>query len=336
MTSVVFTQLIEDSVLGTFDAEFKDSKTLVGVRMPKIDNLTEMQHIQFWTKKELRIIEDLDSFKTLTDNQKLIFYKLILFFIPGDGEICDQIIRLMNLEKNMSVKMFLAAQMDVEGVHAESYTLVFDIFVPIEHRNTVINCMSSPGILDKCKFIEHGFENSKTIGERYVYSAVSEGIFFVSLFAIIFLFKKIGKIPNFCSMNELIRRDEMLHRNFNLEMAKHHGFDPEEAFEIIKTGVEKEIESLKYILSRPFFESFEEDAKNGINVENMTQYIKHLANQMLDILDVKQRFFEVPNDFSLWWITEVSQKNNFFENRNGIYKTTATTEDHDNDSDADF
>jgi ribonucleoside-diphosphate reductase subunit M2 len=78
-----------------------------------------------------------------------------------------------------------------------------------------------------------------TFGERLIAFAAVEGIFFSGSFASIFWLKKRGLMPGLTHSNELISRDEGLHRDFACLLYQHLNNKPSEKRiqEIIREAV---------------------------------------------------------------------------------------------------
>ena len=87
-------------------------------------------------------------------------------------------------------------------------------------------------------------DSSSSQALRYVACAVGEGVFFVSLFAVIFYLRKLNLFKNFIESNEQISKDESIHRDHKAWQAK-VSLKKEEhslAKDIMMSGVEIEID----------------------------------------------------------------------------------------------
>src|SRR5205085_899138 len=100
---------------------------------------------------------------------------------------------------------------------------IVSIVPDLESQNRVFSMIDTlPCVKAKGDYIEKYIYSDLSKGLRYVAAAVSEGIFFVTLFAIIFFFRGKNVLPNFIFMNEQISKDETLHRDYNCDRAKRH------------------------------------------------------------------------------------------------------------------
>jgi ribonucleotide reductase beta subunit family protein with ferritin-like domain len=189
---------------------------------------------------------------------------------------------------------------------------------------------------------------------RYVAAAVSEGVFFVALFAVIFYIKEKKLLNQFCFLNEQVSKDEKLHRDFDLMMARRGArkgeFTKEQALEIVQEGIKIEMIHIRHILRTPIDDP-ETDALGGMTIENMDRFISTLADQIMVGLGFESTFtFKMPREIrgdseaSAKWISEQSgdrllefsppwmkglsmiKKPNFYEVLTGNYSMTSQRE----------
>lgn len=158
--------------------------------------------------------------------------------------------------------------------------------------------------------VPHPADNA-TFAERLVAFAAVEGIFFSGSFCAIFWLKKRGLMPGLCFSNELISRDEGLHRDFAclLYSQLDRKLPTERVHEIIKTAVAAEVEFVSDALPVSLI---------GINADLMVKYIEFVADHLLTSLGVAKAF-GTPNPFDWMDLISVEGKTNFFEKRVGEY-----------------
>ena len=114
--------------------------------------------------------------------------------------------------------------------------------------------------------------------QRLIAFAVVEGIFFSGSFCSIFWLKKRGLMPGLTFSNELISRDEGLHRDFACMIYNDHiinKLDRDEVYTIIKDAVEMEKEFVSDALPVSLI---------GMNSALMCQYIEFVADHLLESL----------------------------------------------------
>ena len=171
-----------------------------------------------------------------------------------------------------------------------------------------------------------------TFVERLIAFCCVEGIMFSSSFAAIFWCKKKGILPGLCQSNELISRDEGLHRDCACLVYRNYiqnKLEHERLIGIVNEAVELEKafvrESLPYRLS-------------GMNSELMCQYVEYVGDHLLNEL-IGKTHYKAENPFPWMSLISLDVKSSFFERRVGTYskqKVMATVEEREIRYDEDF
>ena len=120
-------------------------------------------------------------------------------------------------------------------------------------------------------------------------------------------------MPGLTFSNELISRDEGLHRDFACMLYTDHIQNkmPESAvYDIIRNAVEIEQEFVSEALPVSLI---------GMNAELMKQYIAFVADHLLVTLGLK-KIYNVTNPFDFMDMISLQGKTNFFEKRVGEYQ----------------
>lgn len=275
------------SAVGMTKSDEKDSVTFGLFPIPKEDEedweFFCAQEVQFWTAKELDYARDRREFPTLKPRYQELYMDLLGFFAPGDGLISASVIRFINETKRFSSQAFLIIQLAIELVHAEGYGLSITSIIPDEkEQEKVLKQVDTlPCVQAKANYIKELVESDRPLAEREMAAACTEGVFFVGLFNIIFYMKSRGVMKTFAFLNKQVSQDETLHRDRFMAACKRHGsVEQSRALEIVTRAVDIEIDHMKYILRKPI-DSKEEDEMMGLTVENMSNYIKSLADQVL-------------------------------------------------------
>lgn len=212
-------------------------------------------------------------------------------------------------------RCFYGFQVAMENVHSEMYSLLIETYVrdPNE-REYLFNAVESiPSVKRKADWALNWISSkAANFGERVIAFAAVEGIFFSGSFAAIFWLKKRGLMPGLTFSNELISRDEGLHRDFACLMFKHLVQKPPHArvIEIIKDAVEIEQEFLTKALPVNLL---------GMNCELMSQYIEYCADHLLVELEVN-KIYNTKNPFEFMGNISLEGKTNFFEKKVGEYQ----------------
>ena len=125
------------------------------------------------------------------------------------------------------------------------------------------------------------------------------------------------QMPGLCFSNELISRDEGLHRDFacKLYALLDHKLPHSRVLDIVTSAVLCELEFVAEALHVDLI---------GMNAVLMEQYIKFVADHLLVALGLP-RHYHVPNPFDWMELISCEGKTNFFEKRVGEYSRAAGT-----------
>ena len=296
-----------------------------------------------WTAEEITFSKDLAHWEGLhPDIQRVV--KTVLGFFSG----ADRIVNI-NLAENMmrridipEVQCFYAFQNHIENVHNETYSLMIDNLIrdPAEKKMLFNACDTMPGIsklydwarkwIHRTKEDEmndnpvlHEYQTAdapdeviEDLAEIWVFcktlvaNACIEGIAFSGAFAIIFFLKERGILPGLTFSNELISRDEGMHRDFACYMYSliRHKPPVDQVLEIVLEAVSAKQELIAGCMER----------LPGMNREDMFRYIEYVADSLLVQLGLP-RHFNVANPFDFMEKISFNGITNFFERRVGEY-----------------
>jgi ribonucleoside-diphosphate reductase subunit M2 len=154
---------------------------------------------------------------------------------------------------------------------------------------------------------------SESFGERLVAFACVEGIFFCGSFCAIYWLKKRGLMPGLTFSNELIARDEGLHRDFACLLYEAHLArkpDGDRVREIVGSAVE---------IEKKFVRESLPVALVGMNPDLMEQYVEFVADHLLRQLGLPDAY-GAANPFDWMELISLQGKTNFFEKRVGDYR----------------
>lgn len=317
-------------------------------RDPHAWEFYKRQEASDWSAEEFeaKFVKDAQEYKDSPPNIQRLLDRIITFFLFGDGliaeEITTQITKAIRT-KNWPFFYWLCMKLKIENTHAETYSLAGFTIIPKEKHEQLFNdaqnldCMKA-----KSKWMKDAVNYQGSEGLQNVIDAASEGIFFVSQFAIIFYLRKLGKFANFIESNEQISKDETTHRDkaaedaektlvrqddeipgylswipqpFQDSITSSLGFRKNEipqAVEILKKAVQIEKNFVDYLLQEPVLgEQSDRDA--GLTIENMHLYIEQLADEICMILEIEPIYNN--ETINLKWMEDInmSQKSNFYE-----------------------
>ena len=272
-----------------------------------------LQEVKMWTAKEIDYIIDKEEYaNTLKPRYKQMYKDFLVFFNVGDGLVTQSCYRFAMEAKNAKEQAFYNFQIADETVHMEGYAFAITAVLPLEEQKEVFEQANTlECIKAKTQFIKDLVDSNLSFGERAFAASCCEGIFFVSLFAIIFYLRDKGVMKGFVQLNKLISIDETIHRNHYGRKARRAGISRKRAIEIVERAVEIEIGHLKHILRTPV-ESVEEDEVIGITIPNLTNYIKSLADQIMSLSGLPS-YYNVKSVVP--WMADMGVQNrpNFYE-----------------------
>jgi len=279
------------------------------------------QVAQMWNANEVKFADDRRQFASLSPRYRELVGDLLGFFAPGDGLVSMQVLRYIKECTTYAQMMFLIAQLFIEAVHSEGYGMaIVSLFEdPVEQKAIFDSVDELPCVKAKAAFILKYNNSDLSAGLRYIAGAASEGVFFVGLFAIIFALRTKGIMKAFVFLNEQVSKDETLHRDFNAAQARVlGGFTYEEAVAVLTEAVDIEVAHLSYILRHPL-DTAEADAAMGLTIDNLTLFVKGLADQILVLAGLPTHFkvsMELP------WMRDLAlgKKTNFYEGTVADYK----------------
>jgi len=269
----------------------------------------------FWRSEEIELTKDLvDWEQKLTENDKYFISVILAFFASSDGIVNENLgVRFMNEIQIAEARAFYSFQIAMENIHSETYSLLIDTLIKDKHQKNKLfqGIKNFPSIKKKADWGKKWITDSSNFATRLIAFACVEGIMFSGAFCSIFWLKKRGLMNGLCFSNELISRDEALHTEFAILLySKLKDKIPKEQIQtIITEAVDIEIEFFCEALPCRLI---------GMNSDNMTKYIKFVADRLSVQLGCK-KIYDVKNPFDFMELVSVESKTNFFEKRVSDY-----------------
>lgn len=270
----------------------------------------------FWAVEEVDLSGDSKDWDALTHDERHFISHVLAFFAASDGIVNENLaVNFMVDIEIPEVRCFYGLQIAIENIHAEMYSLLIDTYIKDSvQKDRLFNAVQHyPCIKRKADWALRWISSKDvSFSERLVAFAAVEGIFFSGSFCAIFWLKKRGLMPGLCFSNELISRDEGLHRDFACMLYRDllkDKCDTTRVHEIVRDAVDIECEFVSDALSVKLI---------GMNADMMQQYIRYVADHMLAEMGVP-KLYDASNPFD--WMTMISMKlkTNFFEGRVGAY-----------------
>uniref|UniRef100_A0A1I7UMP5 Ribonucleoside-diphosphate reductase small chain n=1 Tax=Caenorhabditis tropicalis TaxID=1561998 RepID=A0A1I7UMP5_9PELO len=289
----------------------------------------------FWTVEEVDLGKDMNDWEKMNGDEQYFISRVLAFFAASDGIVNENLCeRFSNEVKVSEARFFYGFQIAIENIHSEMYSKLIETYIRDEtERHTLFNAIFEfEFIKKKADWALRWISDKKaSFAERLIAFAAVEGIFFSGSFASIFWLKKRGLMPGLTHSNELISRDEGLHRDFAclLYSKLQNKLTQERIFEIIKDAVTIEQEFLTEALPVDMI---------GMNCRLMSQYIEFVADHLLQELGC-DKLYKVKNPFDFMENISIDGKTNFFEKRVSEYQrpgVMSTETERQFDLEADF
>ena len=285
------------------------------IQYDDIWNFYKKAEASFWTAEEVDLSDDRKHWEKLTDDEKHFITHVLAFFAASDGIVLENLALRFTAEVQIpEARAFYGFQMAIENIHSEMYGLLIDEYVKDKkQKNFLFQAVQNiPCVAKKADWAIRWIESSKTFGERLIAFACIEGIFFSGSFCAIFWLKKRGLMPGLTFSNELISRDEGLHRDFACLLYSHLKDRPAESVvhEIVSEAVSIEKEFVCDALPVNLV---------GMNKNLMSEYVEYVADHLLAELGMG-KLYGTPNPFDWMELISLQGKTNFFEKRVGEYQ----------------
>lgn len=270
----------------------------------------------FWTVEEVDLAKDAADWKSMTDNERFFVSRVLAFFAASDGIVNENLVERFAQEVQIpEARCFYGFQIAIENIHSEMYSKLIDTYIKdLDERSKLFNAIFEFEFIKKKADWALRWIASKdaSFGERLIAFAAVEGIFFSGSFAAIFWLKKRGLMPGLTHSNELISRDEGLHRDFACLLYRHlvHKPTQERIHEILKDAVTIEKEYLTDALPVKMI---------GMNCELMCEYIEYVADHLLVELEC-DKIYNKRNPFDFMENISIQGKTNFFEKKVSEYQ----------------
>jgi ribonucleoside-diphosphate reductase beta chain len=269
----------------------------------------------FWTAEEIDLGQDMKDWNSLGDGERHFISHVLAFFAASDGIVNENLaVNFLSEVQYAEAKCFYGFQVMMENIHSETYSLLIDTYIkdPVE-KDRLLNAIDTiPCVQKKAEWALRWIDNG-SFAERLIAFAVVEGIFFSGSFCSIYWLKKRGLMPGLSFSNELISRDEGLHRDFACMLYTDHiqnKLPESQIYDIIRNAVDIEQEFVSDALPVSLI---------GMNADLMKRYIEFVADHLLTTLNLK-KIYNVSNPFDFMDMISLQGKTNFFEKRVGEYQ----------------
>lgn len=314
--------------------------TLRPMRYPVFFEMFKKAIRNTWTVDEVDFSTDLvDLQRRLLPPERHLVNRLVAFFATGDSIVANNV--ALNLYRHVNApeaRMYLSRQIYEEALHVQFYLTLLDSYIPdIEERERAFAAihnvpsiarkgefcfkwMDSVGDLDRLETREH---RRAFLLNLLCFGLCIEGLFFFAAFAYVYFLRSKGLLNGLASGTNWVFRDESMHMEFGLEVARTaRNEEPElwdaelerQVTQMLEEAVECEMQ---------FADDLLEGGISGLSQRDMRQYLEFVADQRLLSVGIAPRFGS-KNPFSFMELQDVQELSNFFERRVSAYQVGVT------------
>lgn len=288
--------------------------------------LLQQAKATFWTEDEIDLSTDLIDWESkLSPSEQDFISNILGFFVQSDqlvninlGDRFLQDIEHIPSEYSKYARLFYNFQVAIEDIHTLMYeTLLFELIKDQDklayYKRSIENI---PAVTQKAQWaVRYINDKDSSFMIRLIAFAILEGIFFSGSFCAIFWLGERNIMRGLVHSNKFISRDEHLHYKFALTLFKKLRSDGYDADEFI---IRKMIEQAVDIETQFINESISCNMI-GMNTNLMTLYIQFVADTLLTDIDMEV-MYGVENPFSFMTNLGLTDKANFFEQRETVYQ----------------
>jgi len=274
-----------------------------------------------WIEDEAELSEDVQDWKTkLTEQEKEFITHILRLFTQSDVQVGENYHELLIPKfKNNEVRNMLSSFAAREAVHQRAYALLNDTLgLPDEDFHKFLEYKE---MADKINFMKEGDINSHTgLALALAQSVFNEGMSVFASFVMLLNFQRFGKMKGMGTIVEWSIRDESLHVQGNAKLFR-------EFCEEHPRIVNDELKSKIYQMARNAvkledkfidlaYAGGDGTQVQGLDKEEVKQYIRHIADRRLLQLGMKALFSAKHNPLPwLDWVLNGASHDNFFEKR---------------------
>ena len=291
----------------------------------------DQQQKMHWLPSEVSLAEDVrDWNERLSTKEKNLITQILKFFTQGDVDIAQAYLdNYIPKFKPPEIRMMLSSIATSEANHAHSYSLLNDTIGLPDTEYKAFQEYKAMSDKHDYLFRSKGEGVEGMARELATFSAFGEGLQLFASFVMLLNFQRFGKMIGMCQIVTWSIRDESHHVD-NMIKLFHALIDENKHIwndEFKKTlyDVARDMVSLE----DKFIDlAFEQGGVEGIEPNQIKQYIRHIADRRLLQLGLKPNFAVKDNPLPwLDWVLNGVEHTNFFENRATEYTKGSMTGD---------
>ncbi len=302
------------------------------VRYPKLVKQYDDLEAVLWTEKELRFHDDVNHMRTglmknpaQEERAKNLLLYISGFFLFADGLITLSVGSvLQSIITVREILDFYALQAYNETIHNKFYSTTMESLFPGKREEMQTNLPKYPGIQGKIawaeKWIKPKGDKRPSVQQLVVANVIIESEMFTPSFGIIYLFKRLGKLPAVTDGNDMVSRDENMHRTMGCSI--YALVEPEYRLpqSIIHDMIKEAVVAEKAFV----FEGMGGESLEGFPLEDALKYTEYIADLLAADLGY-EKIYNTPNPCPWILMMSLEPKKNFFEKQVTEYQKDRTS-----------
>ena len=291
----------------------------------------DQQQKMHWLPSEVPLAEDVrDWNERLNPKEKNLITQILKFFTQGDVDIAQAYLdNYITKFKPPEIRMMLSSIATSEANHAHSYSLLNDTIGLPDSEYKAFQEYKAMSDKHDYLFRTKGDGIEGMARELATFSAFGEGLQLFASFVMLLNFQRYGKMKGMCQIVTWSIRDESHHVDCLIKLF-HSLID--ENKHIWNDDFKKTLYDIArdmVALEDKFIDlAFEQGGVEGIEPNQIKQYIRHIADRRLLQLGLKPNFAVKDNPLPwLDWVLNGVEHTNFFENRSTEYAKGSMTGD---------
>ena len=270
-----------------------------------------------WGTWQINLQEDVDQWKQgrITKSEKNHITQILRLFTQSDVQVATNYSDLFIPKfKNNEIRMMLLSFGAREVTHQRAYALLNDTLGFPDSEYTAF--LDYQQMVDKVEFMQdNDVSTLQGTAKALAQTCINEGMSLFSAFAMLLNYQRRGKMKGMCEVVEWSIKDESIHvegmsrlfRSFCNEHPRVVNDDfKKEIYEMVRVAVSLEDKIIDL--------TYEMGDVEGLDKEEVKQYIRHLADRRLIQLGLKPNFGVKENP--LKWVEYIiagDSFKNFFE-----------------------
>jgi len=279
--------------------------------------LAESHEKIHWGSWEVKLQEDVDQWKQnkITPEEKNHITQILRLFTQSDVQVAHNYSDLFIPKfQNHEIRNMLLSFASREGTHQRSYALLNDTlgFDDVEYEAF----LDYKQMVNKIEFMQDNDVSTQNgLAKALAQTCVNEGMSLFSAFAMLLNYQRFGKMKGMCEVVEWSIRDESMHvegmsRLFREFCQEHPRVVTDEfkkeIYDMFRTAVKLEDKVIDL--------AYKMGDVEGLDKNEVKQYIRHLADRRLIQLGLKPNFGVKDNPLPwIEWIIAGDSFKNFFE-----------------------